>query len=93
MAIEKEKEDLRQSISQSLRVYAQYAHVGYEIVAAVLLSLGIGYGLDALLDWYPAFTVSFAVVGVILGVVTSIRSFNRLSSNNKATTENENFHQ
>lgn len=45
-----------------------------ELVAGLLIGLGIGYGLDILLGTGPIFLVLFTLLGFAAGVQTMVRS-------------------
>jgi ATP synthase protein I len=45
-----------------------------ELVAGMLLGLGIGWGLDALFGTAPIFLVVFALLGFAAGVRTMLRT-------------------
>jgi ATP synthase protein I len=49
-----------------------------ELVSGMLLGLGIGYGLDALLGTRPVFLVVFALLGFAAGVRTMMRTANEV---------------
>lgn len=43
--------------------YLRYSSMGFEIVAYVLIFVGIGYGLDRWLDTKPWFTMTMSILG------------------------------
>jgi ATP synthase protein I len=60
------------------RSKAQASALGWrmvtELLAGMLLGLGIGYGLDSLFGTLPVFLVVFALLGFAAGVRTMLRS-------------------
>lgn len=67
-----------QIIGESLRELLPYTNLGWQLVASVLVFFGIGYGLDALLETGNLLTIIFAVLGIIYGLWSVIRSANEL---------------
>jgi ATP synthase protein I len=64
-------------------VMAQHAwRMVTELVAGLLLGLGIGYGLDALFGTRPIFLILFILLGFIAGVRVMMRSAQELQRKN-----------
>ena len=59
-----------------------------ELVAGLLIGLGIGYGLDWLLGTIPVFLVAFTLLGFAAGVKTMMRSAREMMAD-QAVEEDE----
>ena len=69
-----------QSISETLRELLPYTNLGWQLAASILLFFGIGYGLDALLDTGTVLTIIFAVIGIVYGLYSVIKTANELQN-------------
>lgn len=54
--------------SETMRSIVRYSHIGYTLVAAVLLGILGGNWVDKWLGTYPLFFVLGAVLGIVLGL-------------------------
>lgn len=63
---------------KAVNSYLKYAGLGVEIVAAMLLCIGIGYGLDQYLkNEIPWFTLVFSLIGCGMVIYLMIRALNK----------------
>lgn len=60
--------------------YARYSGAGFEIMAYILIFVGIGYGLD---QWLkpakPWFTLVFSLLGCAAAIFKAIQRFGNIS--------------
>ena len=80
---EKIKKTTAESIAETLRELLPYTNLGWQLAASILLFFGAGYGLDALLGSKPWFTIVLAVVGIVFGLTSVIKTANHLQQRNK----------
>lgn len=80
---EKKKKTTAESIAETLRELLPYTNLGWQLAASILLFFGAGYGLDALLGSKPWFTIVLAVVGIVFGLTSVIKTANHLQQRNK----------
>ena len=55
-----------------------------ELVTGMLLGMGIGYGLDAVLGTLPLFLVIFSLIGFAAGIKTMLGTAKQLAARNAA---------
>lgn len=65
-------------LSEALRELIPYTNLGWQLVASILLFFGIGYGLDHLLDTGSILTIVFAVLGILVGLWSVIKTADEL---------------
>ena len=53
--------------------YLRYSTMGFEIVAYVLIFVGIGYGLDKWLQTNPWFTLVMSIGGIAVAMYQVVR--------------------
>jgi F0F1-type ATP synthase assembly protein I len=80
---EKKRKTTAESIAETLRELVPYTNLGWQLAASILLFFGAGYGLDALLETKPWFTIVLAVVGIVFGLTSVIKTANHLQQRNK----------
>jgi ATP synthase protein I len=80
MTITEKQNTTRKNASQGLRDYAMLGSLGYQLLAAILLCFGIGYGLDYIVGTKPILTVVFGVVGIGAGLLLVFRSTKNYST-------------
>ena len=80
---EKKKKTTAESIAETLRELLPYTNLGWQLAASILLFFGAGYGLDALLGSKPWFTIVLAVIGIVYGLTSVIKTANHLQQRNK----------
>ncbi|PLX22983.1 MAG: hypothetical protein C0600_16000 [Ignavibacteria bacterium] len=76
MTEKKRHKSTSESVSETLRELIPYTHLGWQLLASILLFFGIGYGLDYLLDTGSLLTVIFACVGIVFGLYSVIKTAN-----------------
>jgi ATP synthase protein I len=74
-------------LSEALRDLMPYTSLGWQLVATILLFFGIGYGLDLWWGTKPVLTVIGAVVGVVAGLFSFIRTALSLTQRSKRETQ------
>lgn len=80
---EKKKKTTAESLAETLRELLPYTNLGWQLAASILLFFGAGYGLDALLGSKPWFTIVLAVIGIVYGLTSVIKTANHLQQRNK----------
>ncbi len=56
--------------------YARLSHLGFQILAAVLLGIGGGYLIDsAFSSKYPVFTIIGGVLGIFAALLMVVRTY------------------
>lgn len=78
VAAEKQHKSTMQSISETMRELVPYTQLGWQLAASLLLFFGIGYGLDYLLGTGSLLTIIFAVIGIVYGLYSVIKTANDL---------------
>lgn len=71
---------MKEKEKSSRNEYLRYTGLGFEILACILLFVGLGYKLD---QWQatekPWFTLSLSLVGCGLAIYLMIRQLNKLN--------------
>ena len=78
MTAAKQNKSTPEILSEALRELLPYTNLGWQLVASMLFFFGIGYGLDHLLETGSTLTIIFAVIGIIVGLASVIKSANEL---------------
>lgn len=78
MTAEKHRKTTPAMLSEALRELIPYTNLGWQLVASILLFFGIGYGLDHLLDTGSILTIVFAVLGILVGLWSVIKTADEL---------------
>ncbi len=56
--------------------YARLSHLGFQIVAAVLLGVGLGYLIDSVFaSKYPLFTIVGGALGIFAALFSVVRTY------------------
>ena len=55
----------------------QGLHAGYVLIASVLLGLGLGYGLDLLIDSFPWGMIGGAAFFIVAGLYQVVKEFTK----------------
>lgn len=79
--------------ADALRDLLPYTNLPYQLIVTILVFFGIGYGLDAWIESYPTCTVILSIVGVILGLISFVKSaieLGKKSTKNRSTREQSN---
>lgn len=67
------------TMSEALRQIAPYMNLGWQLLATILVSLLIGWGIDSLLQTRPFGLILFAVLGIVAGLYSLFKTANRLT--------------
>lgn len=60
----------------SLKTYARYSSLAFQMLAVILLGVWGGRSLDQWLGWkFPAFTLLLTVLSVVLAIYYAIKDF------------------
>ncbi|MEO1450069.1 MAG: AtpZ/AtpI family protein [Bacteroidota bacterium] len=61
-----------------MHAYLRYAGLGFEVLACILVFVGIGYGLDRWQETEkPWFTLGFSLFGCVAAMYLLIRGFSK----------------
>lgn len=74
MTAAKQNKSTPEILSEALRELLPYTNLGWQLVASMLFFFGTGYGIDYLLETGSVFTIIFAVIGIIVGLASVIKS-------------------
>jgi F0F1-type ATP synthase assembly protein I len=70
-------------VSEAMREVLPYTNLGWQLVATMLLFFGAGYLLDGWLDTGDTMKILFAVLGIVFGLYTFLKSVHHLQEKRK----------
>jgi ATP synthase protein I len=72
-----------QMVSEAMRTMLPYTHLGWQLIATILVFFGIGYWLDRWLGSAPWLMAILSFLGVVFAMVSFIRQVSSDSSFHK----------
>lgn len=60
-------------VSEAMRTMLPYTHLGWQLIATILVFFGIGYWLDTWLGSAPWLMAVLSLLGVVFAMVSFIR--------------------
>ena len=82
--MEKKKRAAMMSMSETMKELLPYTQLGWQLVAVLMLFFGGGYALDSWLGTNYVFTVVLSMIGVVLGLISVIKTALELEQKRKS---------